>query len=169
MKGWPARSSQIFEVRRVTDNGSNQAIVRLKYLSSRGSEGPRDPALERGRGRKREASAQSLGRRRLSRASLVCSVTSQMAAKHLTRLAASLIMNLCHVQKRKWYSMKERKTERAEWCRKPKSREFNPTLVTYTLNLLEVTNASLTFCLTKVILSTVVLISLMKSLMKNVC
>lgn len=40
MKECPARSSHIFEVRRVTDNDSNQAKAQLKYLSRRGSEGP---------------------------------------------------------------------------------------------------------------------------------
>ncbi len=101
MKECPARSSQIFEVRRVTDTDSNQAIAQLKYLSSRGLEGPRDSSLEWGHGTIREASALSLEGRRLSRASFVCSVTSQMAEKHLTRLAASLIMHLCRVQKNK--------------------------------------------------------------------
>lgn len=116
MKGCqcPARSRQIFEVRRVTDTDSNQAKAQLKYLSSRGSEGPRDSSLEWGHGRRREASALSLEDRRLSRALFVCFVTSQMAEKHLTRLAASLIMHLCRVKKIKWYSMKERETERAE-------------------------------------------------------
>lgn len=77
----------------VSDNSSNQAEIFIP--------GPRDPALKWGHSRRREARSGSLEGRPLSRASLIYSVTSQMTAKDLTRLAASLIMHLYRVKKNK--------------------------------------------------------------------